>query len=159
MILAIGAIGLWSRQPLVFTSLGPTAYEQVETPERRSAQLYSVLVGHMVALLCGLVAVAAAGAWGSPTVNQSTTLDWPRVVACALAVALTVILNLLLKASQPAALSTTLLVALGGFEGFRGQVAIVVGVVLLAILGEPLRRMRLRMRRELRETPPSTLAA
>jgi hypothetical protein len=149
LILAIGAVGVWSRQPLVFTSLGPTAYEQIETPERRSAEVYSVIVGHAVGLLSGLVAVGAASARSSPVVNQTHAMDVHRMAACAIAVLLTVLVNLLLRATQPAALSTTLLVALGGYQDLRGQAAIVVGVLLLAILGEPLRRMRLRMREQI----------
>jgi hypothetical protein len=46
LILAAGAISLALRMPLIFTSLGPTAYEMVERPTSRSAKTYNIIVGH-----------------------------------------------------------------------------------------------------------------
>lgn len=52
--------------------------------------------------------------------------------------------NLLLRSSQPAALSTTLLVTLGQMQTGRDALAIIAGVILIAIVGEPIRRARLK---------------
>ena len=38
LVLALAAIGWAARQPLIFASLGPTAYELVEQPQVRSAR-------------------------------------------------------------------------------------------------------------------------
>jgi hypothetical protein len=60
------------------------------------------------------------------------------------AASLTTAATLLAKASQPAALSTTLLVSLGAMQTRRDAVVIAAGVLITAILGEPVRRLRLK---------------
>jgi hypothetical protein len=37
-----------TRQPLIFASLGPTAYELAEEPQLRSAPAYNIIVGELV---------------------------------------------------------------------------------------------------------------
>ncbi len=67
-----------------------------------------------------------------------------RILASALAVALTIALGILLKASHPPACATTLLFALGGFAPTVRVAAIVLaGVLLIGVVGELLRRFRL----------------
>lgn len=65
--------------------------------------------------------------------------------AVVIAAILTTIINLLLKSGQPAALVTTLVVGLGSMQTWRDALAMIVAVVLIAIIGEPVRRARLRM--------------
>ncbi|MGC2639525.1 MAG: hypothetical protein WA294_20245, partial [Acidobacteriaceae bacterium] len=48
LILLAGLAGWAAHQPMIFASLGPTAYELIETPHRRSAEPYSIVVGHAV---------------------------------------------------------------------------------------------------------------
>jgi CBS-domain-containing membrane protein len=67
------------------------------------------------------------------------------VAAAVLAVMLAMALELIMRASHPPAAATTLLVALGSCRPtVRDTVALVVGVLLLAAVGEALRRLRLR---------------
>ncbi len=54
LILLMGAIALAVRRPLIFASLGPTAYELVEKPLAPSSRTYNIIVGHMVGLSAGL---------------------------------------------------------------------------------------------------------
>ncbi|HTX41819.1 MAG TPA: HPP family protein [Acidobacteriaceae bacterium] len=145
LILVAAAVGWATRQPLIFASLGPTAYELIETPERRSAQPYCVFVGHLVGVGAGFLAVWATGAWSVAPVSAAG-VPAARVWSATLAAALTVLGTLLLRASQPAATSTTLLVALGLLQSPRDAGLLMAGVVLMTILGEPLRRLRLRSR-------------
>ena len=49
LLFFVGAIGLALNLPLLFTSLGPTAYEQIEKPAEQSAHPYNIIVGHMIA--------------------------------------------------------------------------------------------------------------
>jgi CBS-domain-containing membrane protein len=64
--------------------------------------------------------------------------------AAVLAVALNMLGGLLLRASHPPAAATTLLVALGGFKTtVHDAVTVIVGVLIVAIVGEVLRRIRL----------------
>ena len=48
LVLALAAIGLATNQPLIFASLGPTAYELVEQPRMPSARPYNVIIGHLL---------------------------------------------------------------------------------------------------------------
>jgi HPP family len=144
LILAIAAIGWASGQPLIFASLGPTAYELVEQPHMRSARVYNVVVGHFIGLGAGFFAIWILGAWSTPNVLAAGLVTAPRLWASTLAAALTTFLTLLLKASQPAALATTLLISLGAMQTRKGAVSIILGVAIIAAIGEPLRRLRLR---------------
>lgn len=136
-------LGWWLRAPLIFTSLGPTAYEMIATPERQSARVYNVLVGHGVGIASGLLAVAVTDAWRTPalSVNQGLPLD--RVWTVLLASLLTVLGTLLLKAAQPSALSTSLLIALGTLQSMRGVLCLAAGVLLITAAAEPVRRHKL----------------
>ncbi len=144
LVLAVAAIGWVTRQPLIFASLGPTAYELVEQPQLRSARIYNVIVGHLVGLGAGFAALYLLNAWAAPQVLTSGVVSAQRLWAATLAAMLTTFVTLILKASQPAALATTLLVALGVMQTRRDTVAIVVGVIIIAALGEPVRRFRLK---------------
>lgn len=140
LILVIGAIGWAAHMPLLFTSLGPTAYELVEKPKSPSARTYNIIVGHFLALGVGFFALWLLHAWNAPKVSEAGFVSSPRLWAAVVAAAITTLLTLLLKASQPAALSTTLLVSLGSMQRAHDAIAIVIGVLILAVLGVPIRR-------------------
>ena len=55
-----------------------------------------------------------------------------------------VLFTLILKAGQPAALATTLLISLGAMQSGRAAIAIVVGVLIMTVIGEPIRFFRLK---------------
>jgi hypothetical protein len=139
-----GAIGLALGQPLLFPSLGPTAFLQTETPELRTARFYNTVVGHLLALAAGLLAVFALGAQRAPSVLASQQLTPVRLAAAVLSIVLTLLLGYLLRASHPPAAATTLLVALGGFTPTGATIrTVIVGVLIVAAAGEGLRRLRL----------------
>lgn len=143
LLILIAALAGWAtQQPLIFASLGPTAYELIETPHRRSAQPYSLVVGHLVGVGAGYLALFVTGAWhAAPVSNAGMPLD--RVWCTCLAAAVTVFINLLIKASQPAATSTTLLIAAGLMQARKDAAIILCAVLLMVFVGEPLRRLRL----------------
>lgn len=143
-LLFVAAVIAWlTHRPFIFASLGPTAYELVETPERKSARPYNVMVGHLVAVLTGFLALWATNAWSSPGISQDT-IGWRRIAAVVLASAGTVVVTLLMKATQPAALSTTLLISLGLMQKWQDGIVIMGGVLLMLLFGEPVRLWRLR---------------
>jgi hypothetical protein len=144
LILTVAAIGWAAHMPLIFTSLGPTAYELVEKPKAPSAGLYNIIVGHFAALAAGFLSLWLLGAWNAPKVAAAGFVSSPRLWAAVLAVVLTTIATLALDASQPASLSTTLLVSLGAMQTAHDAIAIVVAVFILAAVGEPVRRLRLK---------------
>jgi hypothetical protein len=145
LILAAGLVAYLTHQPFFFASLGPTAFELTETPERQSAKPYNVIVGHLVGVLAGFAALAMTHAWYAPAVS-SHSISLLRVWAAVLATLLTVFGTLALRATQPAALSTTLLVASGTMQQMRDGPIIMVAILLLVAIGEPLRRWRERGR-------------
>ena len=144
LLLAIAAIGWATGQPLIFASLGPTAYELVELPRMPSARIYNIIVGHLVGLGAGFFAIYLLNAWAAPNVISAGIVSTPRLWAAVIAATLTTVVTLILKASQPASLATTLLVSLGAMQTRRDAVAIIVGVLLITAIGEPIRRFRLR---------------
>jgi|SRR6185437_12515026 len=144
LLLAIAAIGWATKQPLIFASLGPTAYELVEQPQIRSARPYNIVVGHLVGLGAGFLALYLLHAWAAPNVIAAGFVTTTRLWAVVVAGVLTTSLNLILKASQPAALATTLLVSLGAMQTGRDAVAIILGILIITAIGEPLRRYRLK---------------
>src|SRR5215469_6319854 len=68
LVLALAAIGWATNQPLIFASLGPTAYELVEQPRMPSARPYNVIVGHLIGLGAGFLAIYLLNAWAEPNV-------------------------------------------------------------------------------------------
>lgn len=139
----VAIVGWITASPLVFTSLGPTAYELIETPNRPSARPYNVIVGHLIGVLAGFAALWITHSWTVPGIS-SGKVALPRVAAASVSALLTVLVTLLARATQPAALSTTLLVSLGSLQRRQDGFFIMAAVVLLVLLGEPLRRWRSR---------------
>lgn len=143
LVLAVALVGWATHYPFIFASLGPTAYEQVETPERPSARPYNVIVGHMTAVAAGFAAIAVLQAWHAPPVSEHG-VPAPRIWTAVLACVFTVIATQLARATQPAALSTTLLVSLGIMQTWVEGGTIVAAVLLITCIGEPIRRARLK---------------
>src|SRR5215470_10501823 len=144
LVLALATIGWATNQPLIFASLGPTAYELVEQPRMPSARPYNVIVGHLIGVGAGFLALYMFNAWAAPNVLATGVVSPHRLWATAISAALTTIVCLALKAGQPAALATTLLISLGAMQTRRDAIAIIVGVLLVTAMGEPVRRLRLK---------------
>jgi len=142
-VAVIGLLAWWSKQPLLFPSVGPTLMLVLDSRSLPSARPLNILVGHYVGLLAGLVAIAATGLLGAPPVTQAGTTG-PRVLAAALALALTASALRLLGTSHPPAGATTLIVALGVLDSPPELIAMCVSVLLLTGLSMVLRLPRLR---------------
>jgi uncharacterized membrane protein len=143
LILAAGLLGLAFRRPWLFASLGPTAFQTTEYPELKSSRIYNVFVGHLVAIGMGFAALAIMGAWNTPAVSSSHYLAPIRVWTAVIAISLTLAATMAARASHPPAASTTLLIALGPFHTAEDAVTIIVGIVIVGVLGETLRLLRL----------------
>lgn len=142
LILIAAIIGWASHQPLVFASLGPTIYEMIETPKQPSARPYNVVVGHLIGVLAAFAAIYILQGWNAPQVS-ALGVPLTRVWTATLAALITVVFTLIARAKQPAALATTLLISLGLMQTWVQGGIIMGGVVLITLLGEPIRRMRL----------------
>lgn len=139
-----GLIGLAAGNPWLFPSLGPTAFLQAANPQHPSSRFYNTLVGHLLGIAASLIAVLVLGANQEPSVLATHQLFPLRVWASGLAIALTLLFHLLLRANHPPAAATTLLITLGGFNpSWKDVSTIMVGVLIIAVAGELLRRLRL----------------
>lgn len=153
LILIIAAAGWATHEPLIFASLGPTAYELVEKPLDRSARSYNIVVGHLLGLGSGFLAIYLMSAWQSPNVALTGIVSPARLWAAVLAAVLTTLGTLLLRAGQPAAIATSLLVALGSMQTRRDAIVIIAAVLLITAIGEPLRRVRIKVMAEVSPLP------
>lgn len=146
-LILIAALAGWlAHTPLIFASLGPTAFEMIETPDRPTARPYNIVVGNLIAVLAGFAALWLTHAWRVPIVSSSS-VPLPRVWAAALAAMLTAFGTLLVRAIQPAALATTLLISLGFMQRWQDGAVIMIAVVAMTAIGEPIRYWRLKCTR------------
>ena len=146
VLILVMALASWvTRNPLIFASLGPTAYELVETPERPSARPYNVIAGHLIAILAAFLAIYLTKSTHVPPLTESG-IPLPRVWAAGIAASTTVLVTLVARAAQPAAVATSLLIALGTMKQWRDGILIMAAVLLMTALGTPIRKWRLKAR-------------
>lgn len=163
LVLLVGAASLLVGQPWLVPSLGPSAYLVGEEAAHPSARFYNVVAGHVVGLGAGFAAVWLLGAGAAPGLLQGT-LPALRVGAAAIAMLLTMLALLPLRASHPPAAATTLLVALGLVSTAPQALHVVAGALVLGAAGEALRAARMgklrtsRARAEARPRRPTELA-
>ena len=153
LVVVTGAIELLVGRPWLLPSLGPTAVLAAELPAHPMTRAWNTIVGHLGGLLAGFVAVFIAGAATDPAVLVDHVLTPQRVLASALAIALTVVLGALLRASHPPAAATTLLVSLGSLRTAEDALNLMVGVVVITSVAMLLREIRTQ-----RETPGERMA-
>ena len=124
-------LALLTRNPFVFPSLGPTAYLFFFTPLAESASPRNAVLGHAIGLLCGFAAYRVTGMHPFPE-GFGGEVYWPRILASALALALTGAIMVLLRVNHPPAGATTMIVSLGILAKPEYLVIIEIAVVLLA---------------------------
>lgn len=144
LILVAGAMTLATRTPWLFAALGPTAVLMAANPGHRTVRFHTVVLGHVTALLCGWLAVLLMGAGGAPALLGGHTISVSRVWASAAAIAVTTLIQPSLKAYHPPAAATALLVTLGAYgASWKNFGSMVGGVLVVALVGEWLQRLRL----------------
>ncbi len=145
MLAIIGAIGIASSEPLLFASLGPSAYLAARKPQERSTKFYNVFMGHLSGLAAGFLAVFALGAWNAPVpFVDSHSLAPVRLFAIALAVLWSLSFDSLLHVDHAPTEATTILVASGVFRTATDALMVIQGVAIMAFLSEMFRRLRAR---------------
>jgi hypothetical protein len=145
---AIALIGVTAWKlgaPWLFPSLGPTLAIQSELPDAPSARPWNVIVGHAIGAGVGIAGVWLTGAVHEPAVNVSHHVTSARLVAAVIAMFASMALQSLARAAHPPAQATTLLIAVGALAAdLRGALVLAAGVLQVAVLGEAIRRLRLR---------------
>ena len=101
-----------SGTPLIFPSLGPTAFLLFRNPMQPAASPRNTLCGHAIGVLCGYASLWLMGlTHEAPTIVEGVLAG--RVFCAALSLAATGTLMILLDVWHPPAGATTLIIALG----------------------------------------------
>lgn len=142
-LLALGVSGAAAhafKQPLLFPSIGPTAFLFFESPMAPRSCPRNALIGHLVAILAGALSLWVFGLLNDPSILvEGVTLA--RVGAGAFSVALTGAVQILLRASHPPAGATVLIVSLGLLQTPTEMGMIAAGIVLVTVAGLAINRL------------------
>ncbi|MFI5615496.1 HPP family protein [Amycolatopsis sp. NPDC051903] len=138
-IALIAAAAMLAHQPLVFPSLGPTAFLLFSTPLIPAACPRNTVIGHLIGIGAGALGLLATGLADVPPNLSEVTL--PRVAAAAIALGLTCGLMPLLHVSHPPAAATTLIIALGMLRTPLQLLVMFAGVLLITAQGIVVNRL------------------
>ena len=143
LIVLVGAIGTWMKQPWLFASLAPTILMVAATPGHETTNFRAIVVGHIAAIACAYFALILLNATGSASMLATRVVPLPRVWASAAALAMLAIVTPPLKGFHPPAAATALLVTLGAYRMTgKTPLALVGGVLVVALAAEALQRFR-----------------
>jgi CBS-domain-containing membrane protein len=131
-IALLAALAMVSRTPLVFPSLGPTAFTFFFDPQAPAATPRNALFGHALGILFGYAALVLTGLQHAPSAMLEG-VHASRVLAAALSLAGTGGAMILLRVAHPPAGATTLIVSLGFITAPWHLFTIEVAVVLLIL--------------------------
>jgi len=144
LTLAVGVPAILAGlQPWLLPSLGPTAFLQAMMPAQPSSRMYNVVVGHVGGLVSGFFAVWLFNVWNDPVVLTDHKLTVGRLAASTLAMALSMLVGILARGSHPPAAATVLLITLGSMKDQQQVIAFAIGLIIVAVVGEIVRRLRL----------------
>ena len=144
LVLAAGAMSLATGKPWLFAGLAPTALVIAANPGHATTKFHTVVVSHALAIAAGWLALLLLGAGDAPTILTGKALTVGRVWASAVAVAVFAVVAPSLRAWHPPAAATALLVTVGVYRmSWRTSLALMGGVVVVALLGEWFQRIRL----------------
>ena len=138
----VGILSLLAGMVWLFPSLGPTIYLQTQKPADPSSRFLNVVLGHLLGLGAGFAGVFLFNAFNDPVTLQAKELTAGRLGAAVVALGLTLLLTLLLKVHHPPAGATTLLTALGSVQTAQDAINLMIGVLIVAIVGELIRLTR-----------------
>lgn len=136
----LAGLAMVTHTPLVFPSVGPTAFLLYFMPMAPTASPRNALCGHAIGIGCGYAALWLMGleSSGSAILEE---IHWPRVLAAALSLAATGALMILFRVVHPPAGATTLIVSLGFITAPAHLCAIEVAVALMVLLAFGVNRL------------------
>ena len=121
-------------QPLIFPSLGPTAFLLFYTPTAPAACPRNTIIGHAIGVGAGYLSLVVFGLTSAgPALAEGVT--WPRVGAAALSLGLTSGVMVWARVPHPPAGATTLIVSLGIITTPPQLAVLMLAVVLLVLQG------------------------
>lgn len=126
------AVAILADAPMIFPSLGPTAFLFFYTPLAPAASPRNTIIGHAIGATAGWSSLAALGLLDSdPAVGGG--IEGGYVLAAAAALGVTSGAMVLLNTPHPPAGATTLIVALGLMTAVADLVVLMCAVVLLTV--------------------------
>lgn len=128
----LAGLALISRTPLVFPSVGPTAFLLYFMPLSPTASPRNTLCGHALGIACGYASLWLFGLSGAPSAVLEE-IHWRRVFAAALSLAATGALMILFRVVHPPAGATTLIISLGFITTPLHLCEIEIAVALMAL--------------------------
>jgi hypothetical protein len=147
LIVLVGAIGVWLRQPWLFAGLAPTILMVAASPGHDSTSFRAIVVGHIVAIACAYLALLLLDGARAPNFIATRVTPYPRIWASALALAMLAIVQPQFRAFHPPAGATALLVTMGAYKMTgKTPLALTGAVIVIAIASEMLHRVRPRRR-------------
>jgi CBS domain-containing membrane protein len=142
-LISIGLMSLAAfatQEPLVFPSLGPTAFLLFYTPHIPSAWPRNTICGHLIGAGAGYLSLVVFGLTNSPAAIAHG-VSGPRVGAAALSLGLTALLMVWFKVPHPPAGATTLIVSLGVLTTLPQLGELMLAVLLLVVQGIVINRL------------------
>jgi CBS domain-containing membrane protein len=126
--------------PLIFPSLGPTAFHYFSRQTAPTASPRNAILGHLIGTVAGYFSLVVTGLTtaGSAIANGVT---WPRVIAAALSLGLTAGLMILFRASHAPAGATTLIISLGILTQPWQLVVLMIAIILLTLQALAINRL------------------
>jgi CBS-domain-containing membrane protein len=127
-------------QPLIFPSLGPTAFLLFYTPLLPAASPRNTLIGHAIGAAAGYLSLVVFGLTDrGPALVEGVT--WARVGAAALSLGLTSGAMVWARSPHPPAGATTLIVSLGILRRPVNLLVLMLAVFLLVVQGFVINRL------------------
>lgn len=134
----VGAVGIGGQYlgwPLLTSTVGPTAYIFAAHPHSEGARFRNALIGHGVAIACGLAALAAFGLVRSPSISETGSPSAAQVAAAVLGVGLTVFVLELAGSHHAPSAATALLITTGLAQPGAPLIGLVLGLAIVIALG------------------------
>ena len=128
----MASIAMWSKNPFVFPSLGPTAFLFFFSPKLPASSPRNTFMGHSFGIFAGWFSLVIFGLLDDPSVLE-VGLVWQRVLAAGLSLGLTCGLMAIFACPHPPAGATTLIVSLGLITSYFGFFSMILAVMLLNI--------------------------
>ena len=139
-IAVMSAAAVITGQPLIFPSLGPTAFLLFYTPRAPAASPRNTIYGHLIGVMAGYLSLVVFGLTDhGPALAEG--VSWARVGAAALSLALTAGFMAWLLAPHPPAGATTLIVSLGILSKPSQLAFLMLAVLVLVVQGVVINRL------------------
>lgn len=137
-LMALGA--RLTGEPLVFPSLGPTAFMLFYQPTSPAACPRNAILGHLIGIVAGYVSLLVFGLQHAPPALTGG-VTWAWIGSSSLSLSLTAGAMIWLRVPHPPAGATTLIVSLGILPRPIQLAALFAAIVLLVLQGLAINRL------------------